>query len=50
VFVGSADAHPEARARIVVARLVADRPVDGVWLSDHAGVLVDVDVEATGHS
>jgi endonuclease/exonuclease/phosphatase family metal-dependent hydrolase len=42
VFVGSA-APP---ARIVAARLVADRPVDGVWLSDHAGVLVDLDVEA----
>jgi hypothetical protein len=25
----------------VAAWLVGDRPVDGVWLSDHAGVLVD---------
>jgi hypothetical protein len=25
--------------------LVADREVDGVWLSDHAGVLVDLDVD-----
>jgi endonuclease/exonuclease/phosphatase family metal-dependent hydrolase len=46
VFVGSAHAHPHARARIVAAQLVADRPVDGVWLSDHAGVLVDLDVTA----
>ena len=46
VFVGSAHAHPAARARILGARLVADRPVDGVWLSDHAGVLVDLDVAA----
>jgi endonuclease/exonuclease/phosphatase family metal-dependent hydrolase len=28
--------------RIRSARLVADRAVDGVWLSDHAGVLVDL--------
>jgi endonuclease/exonuclease/phosphatase family metal-dependent hydrolase len=47
VFVGSAHAHPRARARIVTARLVADRPVDGVWLSDHAGVLADLDLEQT---
>jgi endonuclease/exonuclease/phosphatase (EEP) superfamily protein YafD len=46
VFVGSAHAHPRARARIVSAQLVADRQVDGLWLSDHAGVLVDLDVEA----
>jgi endonuclease/exonuclease/phosphatase family metal-dependent hydrolase len=48
VFVGSAQAHPRARARIVAARLVGDRPVGGVWLSDHAGVLVDLDVDAAG--
>jgi endonuclease/exonuclease/phosphatase family metal-dependent hydrolase len=46
VFVGSAHAHPHARARIVAAQLVADRPAGGVWLSDHAGVLVDLDVTA----
>jgi endonuclease/exonuclease/phosphatase family metal-dependent hydrolase len=45
VFAGSAHAHPQARARIIAARLVGDGPVDGVWLSDHAGVLVDLDVE-----
>jgi len=45
VFVGAAHAHPRARARITSARLVGDRPVDGVWLSDHAGVVVDLDVE-----
>jgi endonuclease/exonuclease/phosphatase family metal-dependent hydrolase len=44
VFVGSAHAHPHARARVVAARLVGDRPVDGVWLSDHAGVVVDLEV------
>jgi endonuclease/exonuclease/phosphatase family metal-dependent hydrolase len=45
VFVGSAHAHPRARARVLAARLVGDRPVDGVWLSDHSGVLVDLEVE-----
>jgi endonuclease/exonuclease/phosphatase family metal-dependent hydrolase len=48
VFVGSTHAHPRARARIVAAGLVGDRPVDGVWLSDHTGVLVDLDVEVSG--
>jgi endonuclease/exonuclease/phosphatase family metal-dependent hydrolase len=45
VFVGSAHAHPRARMRIVAARLVGDRPVHGVWLSDHAGVLAEIDIE-----
>ena len=45
VFVGSAHAHPKARAKIVAAQLVGDRPVDGVWLSDHSGVLVDLEIE-----
>jgi hypothetical protein len=48
VFVGSAHAHPAARVRILHARLVGDRPVDGIWLSDHAGVLVDLDVVGAG--
>lgn len=30
--------------RVLSARLVGDRPVDGVWLSDHAGVVADVAV------
>lgn len=32
-----------AGGRVTAARLVADRPVDGVWLSDHFGVLADLD-------
>jgi endonuclease/exonuclease/phosphatase family metal-dependent hydrolase len=44
VFVGSVDAHPQARARIVAAQMVGDRAVDGIWFSDHSGVMVDVDV------
>ena len=47
VFVGSAHVHPRAQARIVAARLVGDRAVGGVWLSDHAGVLVDLEVRVT---
>jgi endonuclease/exonuclease/phosphatase family metal-dependent hydrolase len=35
-------AGPPARVRS--AALVGTRPVDGVWLSDHFGVLADVDV------
>lgn len=46
VFVGDALAHPRGRARIVAARRVLDGPVDGVWLSDHAGVLVELEVSA----
>jgi endonuclease/exonuclease/phosphatase family metal-dependent hydrolase len=46
VFVGSAHAHPRACARITAARLVADHPVEGIWLSDHAGVLVDLEINA----
>jgi endonuclease/exonuclease/phosphatase family metal-dependent hydrolase len=50
VFVGSAHSHPLAQARIASARLIGDHPVDGVWLSDHAGVLVDLDVDLTSES
>jgi endonuclease/exonuclease/phosphatase family metal-dependent hydrolase len=45
VFVGSAHAHPTARARILHAELVGDAPVDDIWLSDHFGVLADLDYE-----
>jgi endonuclease/exonuclease/phosphatase family metal-dependent hydrolase len=31
-------------ARVTAARLVGDEPVDGVWLSDHAGVLVELEL------
>jgi endonuclease/exonuclease/phosphatase family metal-dependent hydrolase len=40
VLVGSA----QRPARVVGARLVGELPVDGVWLSDHAGVLVDLEI------
>jgi endonuclease/exonuclease/phosphatase family metal-dependent hydrolase len=45
VLVGSWDAHPGARCRIEAAALVFDQPTDGVWLSDHFGVVVDLDLD-----
>ncbi|WP_051853068.1 endonuclease/exonuclease/phosphatase family protein [Streptomyces aureocirculatus] len=44
VFVGSPHAHPAAYARVRGARLAFDKPVDGVWASDHHGVVVDLDM------
>ncbi|TCO19241.1 endonuclease/exonuclease/phosphatase family metal-dependent hydrolase [Kribbella steppae] len=47
VFVGSAHSHPAARARVLHAELIGDAPVGGVWLSDHFGVLADLDYTLT---
>jgi endonuclease/exonuclease/phosphatase family metal-dependent hydrolase len=44
VFVGSRDAHPDASGRITAARLAFDQPVDGIWPSDHFGVLAEVEL------
>jgi endonuclease/exonuclease/phosphatase family metal-dependent hydrolase len=44
VFVGSWDAHPKAHAQVKAAKLAFDRPIDGVWASDHFGVMVDLEV------
>ncbi|MBW8744948.1 MAG: endonuclease/exonuclease/phosphatase family protein [Sphingomonas sp.] len=44
VFVGGRDAHPKAHARITSAKLAFDHPVAGMWLSDHLGLVVDLDV------
>jgi endonuclease/exonuclease/phosphatase family metal-dependent hydrolase len=46
VLVGSWDAHPGTHCTVLAARLAFDRPTDGVWPSDHFGVLVDVDIGA----
>jgi endonuclease/exonuclease/phosphatase family metal-dependent hydrolase len=46
VFVGSWDAHPEGRAQIQSAALAFNEPIDGIWASDHFGVVVDIDVSA----
>jgi endonuclease/exonuclease/phosphatase family metal-dependent hydrolase len=44
VFVGSVEAHPHARATIQGAALAFNEPHDGVWASDHFGLVVDLDV------
>jgi endonuclease/exonuclease/phosphatase family metal-dependent hydrolase len=44
VFVGSWDAHPKAVCEIRSASLGFDQPADGIWASDHFGVVADLDV------
>lgn len=44
VLVGSWDAHPKAHARVLSAALAFDRPIDGIWTSDHFGVVVDLEI------
>ncbi|GAA5132802.1 endonuclease/exonuclease/phosphatase family protein [Pseudonocardia adelaidensis] len=44
VFTGSWHAHPKARCEIRSASVAFDRPTDGVWPSDHYGVVVDVEI------
>ncbi|MGW0545981.1 endonuclease/exonuclease/phosphatase family protein [Streptomyces altiplanensis] len=44
VFAGSPHAHPNAFARVRSARLAFDEPADGLWASDHYGVVADLEV------
>ena len=44
VFIGSWYAHPKAHCYIKSAALAFDQPIDGVWVSDHYGVSVDLDI------
>jgi endonuclease/exonuclease/phosphatase family metal-dependent hydrolase len=44
VFVGSWDAHPNAACEVRAASLAFDQPVDGIWLSDHFGVVADLEI------
>lgn len=44
VFIGGWDAHPKAQARVQSAKLCFDQPIDGVWASDHFGVVVDLEI------
>lgn len=44
VFTGSWHAHPKARCEIRTAGLAFDQPTDGIWPSDHYGVVVDVEI------
>jgi len=48
VFVGSWDAHPKAHARVEAAKLAFDQPIDGMWVSDHFGVVVDLEIGKDG--
>jgi endonuclease/exonuclease/phosphatase family metal-dependent hydrolase len=47
VFVGATapyQGHPNAYARILSAEVVFNSPVDGMWPSDHFGLLVELEV------
>jgi endonuclease/exonuclease/phosphatase family metal-dependent hydrolase len=44
VFVGSWDAHPKGHARVVNANLAFNQQIDGIWASDHFGLVVDLEV------
>ncbi len=44
VFIGSRHVHPDAQCRIINAGLAFQKPVDGIWLSDHFGIVVDLDI------
>jgi len=44
VLVGSWDAHPKAHAYVRSAALAFDQPIEGVWASDHFGLVVELDV------
>jgi endonuclease/exonuclease/phosphatase family metal-dependent hydrolase len=48
VLVGSWEAHTKAHARVQSAALAFDQPVNGVWASDHFGVIVDLEVGKDG--
>ncbi len=43
VLVGSWEAHPKGRAEVLSAECVFNYPVDGLWPSDHYGVMVDIE-------
>jgi endonuclease/exonuclease/phosphatase family metal-dependent hydrolase len=44
VFVGSWHAHPHAHCHIRAATLAFDQPADGLWASDHFGVVADLEI------
>ena len=44
VFTGSWHAHPKTYCQVRTASLAFDQPTDGVWPSDHFGVLVDLEI------
>jgi endonuclease/exonuclease/phosphatase family metal-dependent hydrolase len=44
VFIGSWHAHPTAHCQVRAAELAFDQPDNGIWPSDHFGVVVDVEI------
>jgi endonuclease/exonuclease/phosphatase family metal-dependent hydrolase len=46
MFIGSWHQHRHAYCQVRSAALAFDQPIDGVWASDHLGVVVDVDIGA----
>jgi hypothetical protein len=44
VFIGSWHQHRNAYCQARSAAVAFDQPIDGVWASDHYGVVVDVDI------
>jgi endonuclease/exonuclease/phosphatase family metal-dependent hydrolase len=44
IFVGSWDAHPKAYCRVEAVSLAFHRPINGIWPSDHFGVLADLEI------
>jgi endonuclease/exonuclease/phosphatase family metal-dependent hydrolase len=46
IFVAAQSAHPQGRCRPVRATTVFDDAVEGLWLSDHSGVLAELEISA----
>jgi endonuclease/exonuclease/phosphatase family metal-dependent hydrolase len=45
ILIGSWHEHPDARAEVRSASLVADQPRGGTWASDHFGVMADIEID-----
>ncbi|MGW5644695.1 endonuclease/exonuclease/phosphatase family protein [Saccharopolyspora sp. NPDC003752] len=46
VFIGSWHQHPDAHCRVRSVELAFDEPIDGIWASDHYGVIADLEIDA----
>jgi endonuclease/exonuclease/phosphatase family metal-dependent hydrolase len=46
VFIGSWHQHRDAHCQVRSATVAFGQPIDGVWASDHYGVVVDVDISS----
>jgi endonuclease/exonuclease/phosphatase family metal-dependent hydrolase len=44
IFVGSWDTHPDAHCRVGDVSLAFDHSVEGIWPSDHFGVVADLEI------